>query len=109
MYNWFMYDKEPKWAKYITEDSIDDYGLLDLVNIIGLEATKKLMIHYAGNSIRIPKSANTKYKHQYVLDNYDGTKISRMRTAIECQITENYIFKIMKMYKDKSQCKNYTL
>ncbi len=96
-----MYENEPEWAKYITEESIEDYGLLDLISIIGFEATKKLMIHYAGNTITIPKSANTKYKHQYVLDNYDGTKMSRIKTALACQITENYIFKIMKMYKDK--------
>lgn len=25
----------------------------------------------------------------------------RIKTALACQITENYIFKIMKMYKDK--------
>lgn len=81
--------------------SIEDYGLLDLISIIGFEATKKLIIHYAGNTITIPKSVNTKYKHQYVLDNYDRSKISRMKTALACRITENYIFKIMKMYKDK--------
>ena len=96
-----MYQNEPEWAKYITEESIEDYGSLDLISIIGFEATKKLMIHYAGNTITIPKSANTKYKHQYVLDHYDGTKMSRIKTALACQITENYIFKIMKMYKDK--------
>lgn len=97
-----MYENEPKWAEYITEDSINDYGLLDLISIIGFEATKKLMVHYAGNTITIPKSANTKYKHQYVLDHYDGTKYSRMKTAVECEITENYIFKIMKKYKNKN-------
>ncbi len=47
-------------------------------------------------------SKYTKYKHQYVLDNYDGSKYSRMRTALDCNITENYIYKIMKTYKDKS-------
>ena len=38
-----MYQNEPEWAKYITEESIEDYGLLDLISIIGFEATKKLM------------------------------------------------------------------
>lgn len=96
-----MYENEPKWAKYITEESIEDYGLLDLISIIGFEATKKLMIHYAGNTITIPKSVNTKYKHQYVLDNYDGTRNSRRTIALTCQITDGYIYKILKMYKDK--------
>lgn len=94
-----MNEKEPGWMKYLTEDSIEDCELLDLIKLIGFEATKKLMLKHAGIPILIPKSATSKYKHQYILDNYDGTKKSRMKLALECNITEGYVYKIIKQYK----------
>lgn len=97
-----MNDKEPKWMKYITEDSIEDFELRDLIDLIGFEATKKLMLKHAGVPILIPKSATSKYKHQYILDNYDGTKKSRMKLALECDITEGYVYKIIKKYKNNN-------
>lgn len=97
-----MNDKEPKWMKYITEDSIEDFELRDLIELIGFEATKKLMLKHAGVPILIPKSATSKYKHQYILDNYDGTKKSRMKLALECDITEGYVYKIIKKYKNNN-------
>lgn len=97
-----MNNKEPKWMKYITEDSIEDFELRDLIELIGFEATKKLMLKHAGVPILIPKSATSKYKHQYILDNYDGTKKSRMKLALECDITEGYVYKIIKKYKNNN-------
>lgn len=97
-----MDKREPEWAKYITEESIDDERLQTLISIIGFEATKKLMIFYAGNIIDIPKLCNQKYKHKYIMDNYNGTKASRIKLVLECGITEGYLYKIVKKYKDKN-------
>ena len=96
-----MKNQEPEWAKYITEDSIDDPDVKALIALIGFEATKKLMIHYAGIPITIPKLCLTKYKHQYILDTYDGSKKSRIKLVRECNITENYIYKIANKYKNR--------
>lgn len=96
-----MENKEPAWAKYITQDSIDNPELLYLIPIIGFEATKKLMLHCAGTPIFIPKTIHMKYKHQYILDNYDGTKMSRIKMVLDCNTTESYLYKIIKKYKDK--------
>jgi len=93
--------KEPVWAKYITEDNLPTDDLRYLCAIIGLEATKKLMFYAAGEKFSIHAHCNQQYKKQYILDNIDRTKYSRMKTAVECEITENYIFKIMKKYKNK--------
>lgn len=58
------------------------------------------MLKHAGVPILIPRSsATSKYKYQYILDNYDGTKKSRMKLGLECNITEGYVYKIIKQYK----------
>lgn len=41
---------EPVWAKYITEDNLPTDDLKFLCDIIGLEATKKLMFNATGAS-----------------------------------------------------------
>lgn len=96
-----MNEHEPEWAEYITEDNIDNEDLQTLCSIIGFEATKKLMIYCAGTTLKIPKKCNMKYKHQYALDTHDGSHASRVKIVRECDITENYIFKIMKKYPNK--------
>jgi len=93
---------EPEWAKYITEESIDNEELQTLISLIGFEATKKIMLHYAGRDFFIPKTVLMKYKHQYILDNYDKTKRSRLKLVRACGITEGYIFKIIKKYNGKN-------
>lgn len=93
---------EPEWAKYITEESIDNGELQTLISLIGFEATKKIMLNYAGRDFFIPKTSLMKYKHQYILDNYDGTKRSRIKLVRACGITEGYIFKIIKKYNGKN-------
>lgn len=40
-------NKEPVWAKYITEENLPTEDLKLLCEIIGLEATKKLMFNAA--------------------------------------------------------------
>ncbi len=42
--------EEPVWAKYITEDNLPTEDLQYLCSIIGLEATKKLMLKAAEKS-----------------------------------------------------------
>lgn len=96
-----MNRKEPEWAKYITEENIENEDLQTLMSVIGFEATKKLMIYYEGMNLKIPKSCNMKYKHQYALDTHDGSHSSRVKIVRECDITENYIFKIIKKYPNK--------
>lgn len=59
------------------------------------------MIHYAGIPITIPKNYITKYKHQYILDSCDGSKKSHIEIAKACDISENYIYKIIKKYKNR--------
>jgi len=94
-----MINEEPKWAEYITEESIENPDLKLIMSVIGFEATKKLMIHLPGMPIQIPKAVLSKYKTQYIIDNYNGTKYSRMKLVTECNITESYLYKIIEKNK----------
>ena len=88
-------NKEPVWAKYITEENLPTEDLKLLCEIIGLEATKKLMFNAAGNKFSIHAYCNQPYKKQYIIDNY-LEYASYNRLARECDTTTRYVYKVVK-------------
>ena len=89
--------EEPTWAKYITEDNLPTEDLQRLCFIIGLEATKKLMLNAAGDKFSIHAHCNQPYKRQYIIDNYiDTTSVNKL--AKECETTTRFVYKVVKEY-----------
>lgn len=87
--------EEPAWAKYITEDNLPTEDLQYLCSIIGLEATKKLMLKAAGEKFSIHAYCNQPYKRQYIIDNFDGTKQSINNLTLECKTTTRFVYKVL--------------
>lgn len=93
-------NNEPVWAEYITENNLPTEDLQCLCSIIGLEATKKLMLNYAGCKFSIHNYCNQKYKKQYIINNYDGTKKSINKIVKACDTNTRYVYKVIKEYKE---------
>ncbi len=87
--------EEPAWAKYITEDNLPTEDLQYLCSIIGLEATKKLMLKATGEKFSIHAHCNQPYKRQYIIDNFDGTKQSINNLTLECKTTTRFVYKVL--------------
>lgn len=88
--------EEPVWAKYITEDNLPTEDLQYICSIIGLEATKKLMFKAAGEKFSIHAHCNQSYKRQYIIDNFDGTRLSMLKTIRACKTTQRFVYKAIK-------------
>ena len=88
-------NKEPVWANYITEENLPTEDLQYLCSIIGLEATKKLMLKAAGEKFSIHAHCNQPYKRQYIIDNFDGTKQSINNLTLECKTTTRFVYKVL--------------
>ena len=89
--------EEPAWAKYITEENLPTEDLQRLCSIIGLEATKRLMLNAAGDKFSIHAHCNQTYKRQYIIDNYiDTTSVNKL--AKECETTTRFVYKVIKEY-----------
>lgn len=98
-------NKEPVWAKYITEENLPTEDLQRICEIIGFEATKKLMFNAAGDKFSIHAHCNQKYKKQYIIDNYTAKRSNIRELVKACDTTERYIYKVIKEHvegkKDK--------
>ena len=96
---------EPVWAKYITEDNLPTEDLKWLCEIIGLEATKKLMFNAAGEKFSIHAHCNQPYKKQYIMDNYTATRRNIIDLVKSCDTTQRYVYKVIKEHVEGNKDK----
>lgn len=96
---------EPAWANYITEDNLPTDDLKFLCDIIGLEATKKLMINLPGFKLSIHAYCNQPYKKQYIIDNYTATSKNIRELVRACDTTQRYIYKVIKEHLESNRGK----
>ena len=89
-------NNEPVWAKYITEENLPTADLQRLCEIIGLDATKKLMFRAKGEKFLIHAYCNQPYKKQYIIDNYTATRRNIIELVKACDTTQRYVYKVIK-------------
>lgn len=79
-------------AELRIEDLPND-ELRDLAEIIGLEATVRMMCHWAGMQVRVPVTGLRNVQKKYVQAVYDGSNIGRIaqRLGITYRTVERYI------------------
>ena len=90
-----MYNNKP-WIKNITEQTLPNEDLKIVASTIGLDATIKLMCELPGIIISIPKNATLPARIAYIKEHYDGSKKSRLKLVQTCELSESYIYKIIK-------------
>lgn len=98
--------EEPVWVKYITEDNLPTDDLKYLCSIIGIEATKKLMINAAGEKFSIHAHCNQSYKRQYIIDNYNATRKNIIELAMSCDTTDRFVYKVIEEHVKNKNIKN---
>lgn len=87
------------WINNLTADVLPNEDLKIVAELIGLDVAIKMMDEIPGLIINIPKNGFRKARESYIAKNYDGGKKSRIKLALECEVTEGYIRKIGRKYK----------
>ena len=89
-------DLDKPWVKNMTIDDLPNEDLKLIAGVIGLESTLKLAFNLGGAFLSIPKNVTRIVKRDYIKKHYDGTKKSRMELIRDCDISESYIYKVIK-------------
>lgn len=90
-----MENKEP-WIDEFNIETLPTYELQLLAEKCGLDVVKKIIEEATGLIIQIPTNPFRKAKANYILKKYDGTTKSILRLAIECDVSIQYIKKLLK-------------
>lgn len=91
------------WEKNLTIEDLPNEDIRIIADFYGIDLAVKLMNDLPGIIINVPSNALKKIRNNYICRNYDGSKKSRMLLALECDVTEGYIKRIVWLNKRKEQ------
>lgn len=84
------------WMDYIKPEDMPNDDLKTVAEVSGIKSALQLIFSAPGLTVAIPKNAFSQVKKNYILHNYDGTKYSLNKLALECGYTQRYVYKIIK-------------
>ena len=92
------------WMDFITPDDMPNDDLKFLAETAGIKSVLALIFSSPGLTVSIPKTAFKEVKERYILNNYDGRKYTINKMAVECDLSQRHVYKIIKEHleKDKS-------
>ena len=86
------------WMDYIKPEDMPNDDLKFIAENAGIKSALALIFCTPGLTVNIPKNSFKEVKERYILRKYDGTKYSINRLAVECGLSQRYIYKIINKY-----------
>lgn len=85
-----------EWMKNITADDMPNDDLKYIAENAGIRSALILILLLPGLTINIPKYALRKLKEKYIIKEFDGSKFTLNRLAIECGLSQRYVYNMIK-------------
>ena len=92
------------WKNYVKLEDIQSDDLKTIADEAGLECTIRIITALRGLTIYIPVKPFKKAVERYILSKYDGTKYSINKLAIECEMSQRQVSKIIKNGISSQSC-----
>ena len=94
------------WMDFITPDDMPNDDLKFLAETAGIKSVLALIFSSPGLTVSIPKTAFKEVKEKYILSKYDGRKYTINKMAVECDLSQRHVYKIIKEHLDKQKHKS---
>ena len=89
------------WMDYIKPEDMPNDDLRFIAESAGIRSALALIFCTPGLTVTVPKNSFTAVKERYIVSQYDGTKYTINRLAIECGLSQRYVYKIIKKHLHK--------
>ena len=86
------------WMDYIQPEDMPNDDLKFIAESAGIKSALALIFCTPGLTVTIPKNSFKEVKERYILNKYDGTKDSINRLAVDCGLSQRYIYKIIEKH-----------
>lgn len=90
------------WMDYIKPEDMPNDDLKFIAESAGIRSALALIFCTPGLTVTVPKNSFSAVKERYIINQYDGTKYTINRLAIECGFSQRYIYKIIKRHYEKN-------
>ena len=96
------------WMEKVSHKDMPNEDLRYIAEKAGIKHALMLIFLLAGLSIYIPKNSLKKLKETYVINEYDGSRFTINRLAIECNLSQRQIYRIISNHLKKQKRLNKT-
>ena len=86
------------WMGYIRPEDMPNDDLKFIAESAGIKSALALIFCTPGLTVTIPKNSFKEVKERYIMSKYDGTKYSINRLAVDCGLSQRYIYKIIEKH-----------
>lgn len=86
------------WMDYIRPEDMPNDDLKFIAESAGIKSALALIFCTPGLTVTIPKNSFKEVKERYIRSKYDGTKYSINRLAVDCGLSQRYIYKIIEKH-----------
>ena len=86
------------WMDYIRPEDMPNDDLKFIAESAGIKSVLALIFCTPGLTVTIPKNSFKEVKERYIMSKYDGTKYSINRLAVDCGLSQRYIYKIIEKH-----------
>lgn len=86
------------WMDYIRPEDMPNDDLKFIAESVGIKSALALIFCTPGLTVTIPKNSFKEVKERYIMSKYDGTKYSINRLAVDCGLSQRYIYKIIEKH-----------
>lgn len=93
------------WMDYITPNDMPNDDLKYIAENAGIKSALALIFCTPGLTVSIPQKPFKEVKERYIMDKYDGTKYSINKLAVDCGLSQRYIYKIIEKCSKRTPLK----
>ena len=86
------------WMDYIRPEDMPNDDLKFIAESAGIKSALALIFCTPGLTVTIPKNSFKEVKERYIMSKYDGTKYSINRLAVDCGLSQRYIYKLIEKH-----------
>ena len=86
------------WMDYIRPEDMPNDDLKFIAESAGIKSALALIFCTPGLTVTIPKNSFKEVKERYIMSKSDGTKYSINRLAVDCGLSQRYIYKIIEKH-----------
>ena len=94
------------WMDKATPNDMPNDDLKFVAEKAGMKQALMLIFLLPGLNVSIPKNALRKLKERYILNEYDGTKFSLNKLAVECEVSQRHVYKILERHLSSTSTPN---
>lgn len=90
-----------EWMRSVTPNDMPNDDLKFVAENAGIKSAMALILLVPGVTVTVPKHALQTLKEKHIINSYDGTKFCLNKLAVDCELSQRYVYQLIKKNIEK--------